>query len=122
MLPLSRVFALAALTALCASSAAQSADWLHWRGPNQNGHSLEKNLPDSFETQTKYAAGSAQVIGLKPRQSAVLTATLPGCFAQLDVYVGPEVDTPPHAPYKLLGAEHAGGPAFCNASSPATCT
>ena len=80
----------------------------------------ERNLPDTFETQTKYAAGSAQVIGLKPRQSAVLTATLPSCFAQLDVYIGPEVNTPPHAPYKLLGAEHAGGPAFCNASSPAS--
>jgi hypothetical protein len=38
---------------------------------------------------------------------------------QLDVYVGPEVDRPPHAPYKLLGAEHLGGPDFCNASSAA---
>ncbi len=78
----------------------------------------KRNLPDTFETQTKYAEGSAQVVGLKPRQSAVLTASVPGCFAQLDVYVGPEIETPPHAPYKLLGAEHIGGPGYCNASSP----
>jgi len=24
-------------------------DWVHWRGPLQNGHSLEKGLPDSFK-------------------------------------------------------------------------
>ena len=24
-------------------------DWYHWRGPMQNGHSLEKGLPDSFD-------------------------------------------------------------------------
>ena len=77
----------------------------------------KRNLPDTFETQTKYTAGSAQGIGLKPRQSAVLTATFPECFAQLDVYVGPEVESAPHAPYKLLGADHVGGPAFCNAAS-----
>lgn len=75
----------------------------------------KRNLPDAFETQTKYAAGSARGIGLKPRQSAVLTATFPECLSQLDVYVGSEVDAPPHAPYTLLGAEHVGGPAFCNA-------
>jgi hypothetical protein len=74
-----------------------------------------RNLPDSFETQTKYAAGSAGATGLKPRQSADLTATFPSCLAQLDVYVGPESDTAPHPPYKLLGAEHVGGPNFCNA-------
>lgn len=77
----------------------------------------KRNLPDTFETQTKYTAGSAQGIGLKPRQSAVLTATFPECFAQLDVYVGPEVETAPHPPYRLLGAAHVGGPAFCNAPS-----
>ena len=77
----------------------------------------KRNLPDALETQTKYAPGSAQALGLKPHQSAVLTATIPGCFVQLDVYVGPEVDTPPHAPYKLLGSEHVGGPDFCNVSS-----
>jgi outer membrane protein assembly factor BamB len=31
------------------TSAAQAADWIHWRGPEQNGHSLVKGLPESFE-------------------------------------------------------------------------
>ena len=45
-------FALALLAGLTAS-AAQGADWIHWRGPNQNGHSLETGLPDSFEPTQK---------------------------------------------------------------------
>jgi outer membrane protein assembly factor BamB len=44
-------FALALLTALTAS--ANAADWTHWRGPNQNGHSLETGLPDSFDPAKK---------------------------------------------------------------------
>lgn len=28
---------------------AKPTDWYHWRGPLQNGHSLEKGLPDSFK-------------------------------------------------------------------------
>ncbi len=36
---------------------AKAADWIHWRGPEQNGHSREKNLPDSFDI-TKKAAGN----------------------------------------------------------------
>ncbi len=51
--PLPRLFCLALLAALSASSAVQSADWTHWRGPNQNGHSLEKGLPDSFDPAKK---------------------------------------------------------------------
>ncbi len=53
MLPLPRLFGLALLSAVCATSASQAADWLHWRGPNQNGQSLEKNLPDSFDPALK---------------------------------------------------------------------
>jgi outer membrane protein assembly factor BamB len=33
---------------LCASASA--ADWAHWRGPEQNGVSREKDLPESFST------------------------------------------------------------------------
>jgi outer membrane protein assembly factor BamB len=44
-------FALFAL--LTATTAARSADWLHWRGPNQNGFSQEKGLPDSFDPAMK---------------------------------------------------------------------
>ena len=51
--PLPRLFCLALLSALSASPAVKSADWTHWRGPNQNGHSLEKGLPDSFDPAKK---------------------------------------------------------------------
>lgn len=30
-----------------------AADWIHWRGPNQNGHALETGLPDSFDPAKK---------------------------------------------------------------------
>ena len=42
-----------ALLAGLTASAAQGADWIHWRGPNQNGHSLETGLPDSFDLAKK---------------------------------------------------------------------
>src|SRR5262249_20480235 len=42
-------FALLVLT----SFTAQAGDWTHWRGPAQNGHSLEKGLPDSFDPVKK---------------------------------------------------------------------
>jgi outer membrane protein assembly factor BamB len=32
--------------------AARAADWVHWRGPEQNGSSREKNLPGEFNPQT----------------------------------------------------------------------
>jgi outer membrane protein assembly factor BamB len=44
---------------LCASvplwltSFSAAADWLHWRGPEQNGVSLESNLPDKWSTDPK---------------------------------------------------------------------
>jgi outer membrane protein assembly factor BamB len=38
---------------LALSSPASGADWIHWRGPAQNGHSLETNLPDSFDPKMK---------------------------------------------------------------------
>ncbi len=33
--------------------AAAAGDWTHWRGPAQNGYSLEKGLPDSFDPAKK---------------------------------------------------------------------
>lgn len=48
-----RLFGLVLLSAFAASSAAKSADWLHWRGPAQNGHSLEKGLPADFDPALK---------------------------------------------------------------------
>lgn len=40
-----------ALTAV--SQPATAADWIHWRGPEQNGLSREKGLPDSFDPKAK---------------------------------------------------------------------
>lgn len=34
-------------------SSARAGDWVHWRGPAQTGHSLEKDLPDSFDLKSK---------------------------------------------------------------------
>jgi outer membrane protein assembly factor BamB len=36
---------------------AAGADWIHWRGPEQNGFSRERNLPDFFDPSQK-AAGN----------------------------------------------------------------
>ena len=44
---------LAAVWAVCLCGDAPAADWIHWRGPEQNGHSREKNLPDSFDPAGK---------------------------------------------------------------------
>ena len=42
-----RLFAVASLFTLC--STAEGGDWIHWRGPEQNGVSRETGLPDSFD-------------------------------------------------------------------------
>lgn len=42
-----------ALLALCSASLAGAADWVHWRGPAMNGHSLEKGLPADFDPAKK---------------------------------------------------------------------
>ncbi len=49
-----------ALAALLSAAAAagllapgQAADWIHWRGPEQNGLSREKNLPGEFDPARK---------------------------------------------------------------------
>ncbi len=51
------LFSLVLLSALSAPAAVNSADWIHWRGPEQNGHSREKNLPGTFDPAKK-AAGN----------------------------------------------------------------
>ncbi len=38
--------------AISGVSSTPAADWLHWRGPNQTGISLEKNLPDDWDPKT----------------------------------------------------------------------
>ena len=43
---------LSALASLTLLSSAPAADWIHWRGPEQNGYSKEKGLPDSFGVDT----------------------------------------------------------------------
>ena len=41
----------AALVTLTAAASASATDWIHWRGPEQNGHSLEKHLPGDFDPE-----------------------------------------------------------------------
>lgn len=45
----SRPFTALLLAACSLSLPAQAADWLHWRGPEQNGVCREAGLPDTFE-------------------------------------------------------------------------
>jgi len=45
------VFALCILP--CSIFPARAADWIHWRGPEQNGLSREKNLPGEFDPSQK---------------------------------------------------------------------
>ena len=68
--------------------------------------------PDGFATQVFHAEGSARVESLASGQSTVLEAFFPPCSFQIDAYVGPQVQTPPHAPEVLLGYEH-GGTTLC---------
>lgn len=55
------------LTVLAAAAAvaapASAADWIHWRGPEQNGVSREKYLPDSFDPK---AGAKGNVVWQKP--------------------------------------------------------
>ncbi|MBA4064361.1 MAG: hypothetical protein C0501_11740 [Isosphaera sp.] len=37
----------------CLPAAASAADWIHWRGPEQNGFSRETNLPADFDPAQK---------------------------------------------------------------------
>ena len=37
------------LAAFAAAPSAHAADWIHWRGPEQNGFAKESDLPDSFD-------------------------------------------------------------------------
>jgi outer membrane protein assembly factor BamB len=40
--------AVCVLTLACCVPAASAADWIHWRGPNQDGHVTGQNLPAAF--------------------------------------------------------------------------
>ena len=58
-------------------SPAQARDWIHWRGPEQNGVSREKGLPDSFDPRAgqgerPLAAAVRRPVGAAgPRRPAV---------------------------------------------------
>ena len=41
------------LSAFALCSTAEGRDWIHWRGPEQNGVSRETGLPDSFNPALK---------------------------------------------------------------------
>jgi outer membrane protein assembly factor BamB len=40
-----------AVLGLSAIQSASAGDWIHWRGPEENGQSLEKNLPGEFNAE-----------------------------------------------------------------------
>ena len=63
-------FLLLGLGVALTPAAGRAADWIHWRGPTQNGHSLEKNLPGDFDpAQAKWLMYSAEtVLALPGRQ------------------------------------------------------
>lgn len=44
-------------------SPAQAGDWIHWRGPEENGVSRELHLPDSFDPATKTNVAWQQPFG-----------------------------------------------------------
>jgi len=51
---MNRAFAIALfLSGFALAGSAEGRDWLHWRGPEQNGVSREKNLPDTFDPKLK---------------------------------------------------------------------
>lgn len=51
---MSRRLGLALLGLMAAGiTSAPAADWIHWRGPEQNGYSREKNLPGDFDPKAK---------------------------------------------------------------------
>ena len=54
----STLFLGATLAVVFASTAALAGNWAHWRGPNFDGSSPEKNLPDDFSktNNVKWAA------------------------------------------------------------------
>jgi len=56
------VFALAAATLASAAGAAAAENWPHWRGPNFNGSSAEKGLPETFG-KSKNVAWTAPLPG-----------------------------------------------------------
>jgi len=43
-----RIISLIALVAFCLSTHGHAANWPHWRGPNFDGSTDEKNLPVEF--------------------------------------------------------------------------
>lgn len=45
-----------ATASLAVEPPAETRGWLHWRGPNQNGTAVEKNLPEQWALPGAYAS------------------------------------------------------------------
>lgn len=56
-------FGVSALVAFSAITPVSAADWIHWRGPEQNGFSRDKNLPGEFDPD---AGAKGNVIWKQP--------------------------------------------------------
>src|SRR5579871_5743494 len=55
--------AIGLLAIVSTGTSVSAADWIHWRGPMQNCHSLEKGLPGDFDPTT---GAKANVIWSQP--------------------------------------------------------
>src|SRR5205823_3641364 len=57
---------LASLCALCLCGEASAADWVHWRGPDQNGSSPETDLPDKFDPRAAPGTPGSNLLWKQP--------------------------------------------------------
>jgi len=57
-------FAAWAIAGLCAATPVMANDWYQWRGPEQDGVSREKNLPETWTPEGENLAWSAPVGGM----------------------------------------------------------
>jgi len=51
------------VSALCAANPSAAADWIHWRGPEENGVSPERDLPDKWSPEK---AGENNLVWKQP--------------------------------------------------------
>ena len=57
LFPVGLLCLLSVSSVLSVANSASAADWIHWRGPQQDGYSPERDLPEKFSLDPK-AAGN----------------------------------------------------------------
>lgn len=78
-----------------------------------------KKYTNGFEQQVKYDEGSDRV-QLQPGASTEVSVTSFECSAQIDAYLGDEVNHPPHPAGTLIGYESTGAPLCTDPKPPVT--